>query len=139
MTFAIFAKNSSQAEQSIIRGGRLTVVGSGGFTETDMIQGGLANYEVPSRKSARIRGTLILTSLGTDNTFIQVQFIDNQSGRTIPVARATVVGQTVTFDIKLAQVRVRPPAGIDMQMNVIGDGVNDGTAEWQAQITELPL
>jgi len=140
MTISIIAKNATQAEQSIIRGGRLTEIGDGTFLEANLIQGGLGDYEVPNQKVAIIIGSLVITSLGTDNTFIEVEFRDNQSGRTIPVVRGTALGQTILFKIKLAQRRQRPPFGIDMAMGVTGDGaVDDGTAEWWAEIQELPL
>lgn len=138
MVFSIIAKNASQVGQTIVRGGRLTVLGSSGVTESPINQGGLLAYEVPQFKNAVIKGTMTPTNFGTDNTFFQVELFDSQSGRLIPIVRSGTVGLTVSFELKVTQLRPRPEDPQDQEMQIHGDGVNDGTAEWYAEIIEKP-
>jgi len=138
MTISIIAKNASQAGQTIVRGGRLTVLGSGGHTELPINQGGLLTYNVPAFKTALIRGSMVVTNLGSTNTFIQVEMFDTQSGRLIPIARANAVNVTVNFEMKLVQLRNFPVDPQDQQIEIHGDGANDGVAEWFAFIEEKP-
>lgn len=139
MTVSIVAKNASQGSQSLLRGARLINIGSSGSGEQDIDQGGLLNYNVPPFKTAIIKGTFVITNFGTNNTFMQVELFDSQSGRLVPIARGTVVGQTVAFELKLTQLRPRPEFSQDQNVAFHGDGaVSDGTAEWFVSIEERP-
>jgi len=136
LVFSIIAKNATQSSQSIVRGGIVTGIGTAVGSEATMFQGGLNNYDVPSFKTARIRGSLTVISLGS-NSFLQIELFDTRAGRIISQARATVNNQTVFFDFSMAQRRVAASQDFDIQSK--GDNVaNDGSLEWSAEITELP-
>jgi len=134
LTIRIVAKTSAQKRNRILRGGRVIVLGSGGFTEQPIASGGLAVYTVPIGKTAQVRGSLVWTVLGTQ-TFIEVTVFDTVSGRTIPIARANAVGDAIRFEAEL--FRISTPA--QMTMSIRGSNApNDATAEWIAEIQELP-
>ncbi len=138
MTVSIVAKNASQGSQTILRGGRLTEVRGAGTIEVPINQGGLLAYEVPEFKTALIRGSFTITDFGTNNTFMQVEMFDTQSGRLIPIARGTVLGQTVVFEMKITQLRPAS-SGQDQEVQFHGNGATgDGVAEWFAFIEEKP-
>jgi len=138
MTVSIQAKNVSQKSQSILRGGIVTGIGTSIGSEADMFQGGLLDYDLASFKTARIRGSMTVTALGA-NTFLQVELFDTRVGRIISVARGTNNNQTVQFDFLMVQLRDFPDQPQDYDIQCHGDNVaNNGSLEWQAEITELP-
>jgi len=131
MVFAIIAKTSAQKLGSFTRGGRLTVLGSGGFTESPINAGGLAVYTCPAGKIAKVKGNIVWTVAGaTPQTFIEVHVFDNVSGRSIPQIRINTVGDSASFEFDLLPVQDIIPRGSTLP--------NDGGAEWLATITELP-
>jgi len=136
LVFSLIAKNASQKTQSLTRGGRLTVLGSGGSTELPIAAGGLLAYSVPDNKKAIIRGNLTITDLGSQ-AFIQVEVFDTASGRLMPILRLTSVGDSRSFNTEIVKIGT----GIAKQeMQIHGSTTpNDAVAEWFVDITELPI
>lgn len=138
MTVSIQAKNVSQKSQSILRGGIVSGIGTAIGSELDMFQGGLLDYDVPSFKTARIRGSFTIIALGA-NSFLQIELFDTRAGRIISVGRGTTINQTVPFDFLMVQLRAFPENSQDYDLQSHGDNVaNNGSLQWQAEITELP-
>jgi len=138
LVFAIIAKTSAQKIQSIVRGGILSNLGSGAASEASFNQGGLLSYTVPAFKTAIVKGSIVATNMGT-NTVIRAELFDTQAGRLVAVAAVTSVGQTEKFEFEMPQLRNFPVDPQDFNIAAHGNNpANDGTAEWQAEITELP-
>jgi len=136
LVFSLIAKNASQKTQSLTRGGRLTVVGSGGSTELPISAGGLLAYVVPDNKKAIVRGNITVTDLGSQ-AFIQVEVFDTASGRLMPIVRISTVGVSSIFTTEIVKVGTGVPT---QEIQIHGDTTpNDGVAEWFADITELPI
>lgn len=138
LVFSIIAKTAAQKAQGVTRGGRLTVLGSGGATELDINAGGLLNYIVPLGKRAIIKGSINVTVWGA-NTSLDVEVFDNSSGRLIPVLHLiNVAGVLVggTFELEVSHV----VGALRSEIQVHGDnGANNGTAEWIASVQEIPI
>jgi len=131
LVFSIIAKTAAQKKGSFSRGGRIIVLGSGGFTEQPINAGGLAVYTCPDGKIANVKGNMIWTVAGaTPQTFVQVNVFDNVSGRQIPQMRINTVGESREFEFDLLPNQDIIPRGSTTP--------NDATAEWLATITELP-
>jgi len=125
--YDIFSKTEAQASGAFIRGGRITVLGSGGFTENPINAGGLAVYSCPASKIAKIKGQMIWTVLGTQ-TRIEITTFDPPSGRQVPVAVVLAVDIKETFEFDLTPGQSIIPRGDVLP--------NDATMEWLATITE---
>jgi len=135
LTIRIIAKTASQKTPAIVRGGRLTVLGSGGFTETPINAGGLASYNVPIGKKTSVKGTLVVTNFGNNN-LINVNVFDSASGRTIPIGTARTVPTNFVIQFECELTR-----NATTQQTLIPDGdnsMNNGIAEWYATLIELP-
>jgi len=131
LVFSIIAKTAAQKKGSFSRGGRVIVLGSGGFTEQPINAGGLAVYSCPAGKIANIKGNMIWTVAGASpQLFVQVNLFDNVSGRNIPQMRINTLGESREFEFDLLPNQDIIPVG--------SNGSNDATAEWLATITELP-
>jgi len=126
----ITPRNITQKFSEDTRGGLFTVVGTGGATEAAISTGALLAYSVPAGKKTRVRGSLIVTDMGT-NTQIRVNVFDNTAGRIIPVGIATAIGVLVEWSAVLA--------GTQFDFTVNGDNAaNDGACAVLASIEELP-
>jgi len=126
----IISRNISQRFSEDTRGGLYTVVGSGGATEASISTGSLIGYTVPAGKRTKLRGSMIVTNLGS-NTVIRVNVFDNTAGRIIPVAISAVINTVIEWSAVLAS------SVFDITIN--GDnGANDGACAVLASIEELP-
>lgn len=120
---------SVQVVPTQIRGGIFTVVGSGGFTEAPISQGGWATYRAVVAHRAIIKGTVTLRALGT-NTEIEPTIFDTTNGRTIPIAKVTATVPKSDFLVEVDR---------DFILGMRGDNVaNDGSCEIISFIQEVP-
>jgi len=126
----VISRNVTQRFSEDTRGGLYTVVGSGGATEASISTGSLLAYSVPTGKRTRMKGTLIVTDLGT-NTSIAVNVFDNTAGRLIPVAIVTAINVLVEWSAVLAT------SVFDITISG-NDPANDGACAVLASIEELP-
>jgi len=126
----ITPRNITQRFSEDTRGGLYTVIGSGGVTEASISTGGLLGYTIPAGKKTRMRGSLMVTDLGT-NTQIRVNVFDSTAGRIVPIAISTAVGLQINWSTVLA--------GAQFTITINGDNAaNDGAAAILASIEELP-
>lgn len=122
--------NTLQKVPTQIRGGIFTVVGSGGFTEAAISQGGWATYRGAVGNRAIIKGSLVLNALGT-NVFIEATVFDTVNGRIVPIARVDATQPTDRFETEVDR---------NFTMGVRGDNpANDGSCEIIAFIHEVPI
>ena len=122
--------NILQKVPTQIRGGIMTVVGSGGFTEAGISQGAWSTYRAAVGNRAIIKGSLVLNALGT-NVFIEATVFDNVNGRIIPVARVDANQPSDKFEVEVDR---------ELTPGVRGDNAaNDGSCEVIAYIHEVPI
>lgn len=122
------ARNTTQRISEILRGSRLTVWGSGGFTESQVGDGIVTTYSPPAGKKARIKGTLSVTSLGT-NTRLGIGIFDSVTTFIDEIQTLNAVGSTY-FEVLI---------GPNQNLIFTGDNVaNDGTGGCAISIEELP-
>jgi len=122
--------NATQKLADIIRGGKFTVVGSGGSTEQPIDAGGWATYRPAVGTRALIKGTLTLLALGS-NTFLSVTVFDNTAGRLIEIARVDANQPSVEFEIEIQR---------EFTCSVTGDNAaNDGSCDVLSYVRELPI
>jgi len=126
----VVSRNVTQRFSEDTRGGLYTVVGSGGATEASISTGSLLAYSVPAGKRTRMRGTLIVTDLGS-NTALRVNVFDNTAGRLIPVAIVATINVLVEWSAVLANSV--------FDITISGDNAaNDGACAVLASVEELP-
>jgi len=127
--------NQINVDPKIIRGGLFTVVGSGGATEAAISTGGILGYSLPSGKKAKFKGTITVSSFGS-NGRLAFNIFDNVAGRIIPVGSVSsnligAIDKSFPFEGELEND--------DFNFTVNGNsGANDGACAVIIEITELP-
>jgi len=130
------SRNQVNVLNKIVRGGLYTNITSGGVTEAAIDQGGVLGYSVPAGKKAKFKGTIVVTSAGSQNR-IFIATVDNVAGRIVPVGSvncafaAHKIQTTFLFDGVLENS--------SMDFTVAGDiGSGGGAASIMVEIEELP-
>jgi len=125
----IISRNQQQNVRRIHRGSRITVLGSGGFTQAAVFEGIVNTYQPAAGKTALIRGSFTSVSMGT-NTRMGAMVTDQSLGLNIELAVTTAANQTIDFQTVLSD---------DDIVSFFGDNAaDDGTAHCEIEVTERP-
>lgn len=129
MTGRTTALNQVQKINEVLRGSRITLLGSGGFTEAQVGTGVVSTYACPVGKKALVKGTFTAVALGT-NTNMGARVFDNTTGFASQLCILTALGQASFTVILTSNERIQ----------FFGDNAaNDGTAACTISIQEAPV
>ena len=129
MTTKLTVRNTSQRIGSIERGSNVTVLGSGGNTETVNFGGGISTYSPPAGKKARIKIRVSAIAMGT-NTLMGAVLTDNSRGIDTRIAVLAANGENASGEATLTD---------DDNVGFFGNNAaNDGTLDAYMTVEELP-